>query len=181
VNVLAANVSPPKTDRIPVRLVFTTGSDLYQVAIRALTFSPASHVAIALGKNGETLLHAIERGVVLEPRSHWFGAMKQRLVAEYVVLPDVTEGVYEAMRHVDAPYDLPGIFKIIVLRALRFVASPVNSFGPIPDWAHTCALFAMLLDPAGRKIPEWRHINREAVAPGDLLLAAAGPSFMRVG
>jgi hypothetical protein len=158
-------------------LVFTTGADPYQFLIKIGTRSLATHTAIGLG---DQLLHAYEIGVVCEPRDYWFGEMQQGLVAEYAILPDVTAGVRLALQHVGKKYDVAGAFKIGVLRALRAMGSPIQSLGPLSDEAHTCACFAMLMDPYGQQIPEWRGISREAVVPADLLRAADGPSFQRV-
>jgi len=158
------------------RLVFSTGADPYQFLIKVGTQSPATHAAIGLG---DRLLHAYEVGVVLEPRDYWFGDMQQQLIAEYAILPDVSAGVREAFRHLGKKYDIAGAVKIGLLRALQVFGSPLQSLGPISDEAHTCACFAMLLDPYGLRIPEWRWIRRESVVPGDLLRACKGPSFWR--
>jgi hypothetical protein len=160
------------------RLVFTTGVDPYQLLIKVGTRSPATHVAIGLGDH---LLHAYEVGVVVEPRDYWFGdEMQQQLIAEFVVLPDVSVGLHHAWQKIGQKYDVAGAFKIGLLRALRALGSPVRSLGKVADDAHTCACFAMLLDTNGLQIPEWRGIDRELVVPGDLLNVCDGPSFARV-
>ena len=163
------------------RLMFTSDGDPFQLLIRTSTLSPASHAAIGLGPNSEWLLHAYEDGVVLESRDRWFGPRKQKLVAEFEILPDVSDGVQRALQQVGKKYDVLGAFKIGILRALHVFGSPVRNLGPDPTNRYTCAHFVMLLDPVGRKIPEWRDLRRETLVPGDLLRAASGPSFRRVG
>jgi len=179
--VLAVEREAPDPRRIPVRLLFTGGGDVDQTIIRIGTRSPASHAAIAFGHDGEQLLHAYEKGVMLEPRSAWLASGDgQWIVAEYLILPDVTDGFDRMFRLVGERYDLPGAYRIGVLRLLQILGSPIYNLGRTPDHAHTCARLIMLLDPLGAKIPEWHHIDIETVVPGDLLQAAAGPSFLRL-
>jgi hypothetical protein len=166
--------------RLPISVVFTTGFDPYQLLIKLGTGCSASHAAIGIG---DQLLHAYEDGVVLEPRTRWFGKeMDQKLVAEFLVLQDVGAGVREALQHIGKPYDVFGAFKIGILMALKAMGSPIDRFGgEVPNDAHTCACFTMLLDPGGVVIPEWRGIDRGTVVPRDLLEAAVGgASFLRV-
>jgi hypothetical protein len=162
-------------------LVFTSDSTPFGLLIRAGSFSAASHVAIGLGDENGPLLHAYEPGVILEPRERWFGAPNnQRFIAEYKILPDVSEGLRECFTQIGKPYDGVGALKIAVLRGLQLFGSPIQSLGPDSKTAFTCAHFVMLLDPLGRRIPEWRLLNRETLAPGDVLRVADGPSFRRV-
>ena len=163
-----------------IRLVFTSQGDPFQLLIRAGGLSSASHAAIGLGPNGELLLHAYEDGVLLETREYWLGTLKQKLVAEYEILPDVEDGLRQALAQVGKRYDIFGAIKIGVLRALDVFGSPVRSLGPDSKNAYTCAHFVMLLDPYGRRIPEWRLLNRATVIPGDLMRVAHGPSFRRL-
>lgn len=164
-----------RLDRLPVRLVFTTGDDAFQNAIRASTKSDATHAALALG-DGQTLLHAYEDGVRVDSRARWL-AKGQRIVAEYQILPDVTDGVFAAMQHVGKRYDVLHVFKIAVMRLFR--ATRLGR--PEDDDAFTCARFVMTVDPDGEAIPEWRMLSPEDVVPADLLaMAEGGPSFHRI-
>ncbi len=167
-----------RLDRVPVRLIFTTGDDAFQNVIRTTTRSPATHAALALGDHGETLLHAYEDGVQIDSRDRWLGEKGQVLVAEYRILPDVTDGVASAMAHVGKRYDVLHVVKIAVMRVLRLV----RLGKPEDNDAFTCARFVMVaIDPAGTQIPEWNTIPRDAAVPADLLAAAeAGPSFYRL-
>lgn len=167
-------ITTDRLDRVPARLVFTTGLDPFQFLIGATTQSPATHAAIGIGDH---LLHAYERGVMLEPRDEWLGKQKQRLVAEFQILPDVTDGIYGALSQVGQKYDVGHVIKIGLLRLLRPFTPKL---WPEREDRFTCARFVMLIDPHG-DIPEWHDVWREAVVPGDLLeRALVGPSFYQV-
>lgn len=155
-------------------LVFTSGLDPFQILINLGTFSRAGHAAIGIG---DQLLHAYEPGVVIEPRERWLTRKRQRLLAEFEILPDVSQGLLECAQRVGEPYDVLGAFRIALWVTLKRMWSPVQNLGPASKTSHTCASFVMLLDPCGEHIPEWRRLDRAIVTPADLLLAAEGPSF----
>ena len=155
--------------------MFTTGFDPFQAVIGLAGRSVAAHVAIGVD---DQLLHAYEPGIVLEPRADYMTKMRQKLVAEYAILPDVSAGLSEARTKIGKGGFFLGAAQIAVLRALRIVGSPLQRF--IPTNERTCARFAMLLDRTGTVIPEWRSVDRRAVVPGDLMAVAGGPSFQRV-
>jgi hypothetical protein len=159
-------------------LVFTTGVDPFQLLINVGTCSVAGHAALGLG---DQLLHAYEDGVKLEPRSTWLGRDRQRLIAEFLILPDVGDGIDFALSQVGKGYDASGVVRAAISRLLRLTLSPIQYLGPASMKKHTCAAFVMLIDPYGRRIPEWSGFDRATIVPGDLLAAAAiGPSFQRV-
>ncbi len=166
------------TDRLsrpPATLVFTSGLDAFQLLINIATGSPATHAAIGIG---DQLLHAHEPGVTLDSRDVWLGKEEQKLVAEFEILPDVTDGIEAAMAHVGKKYDIAHVIKIGLLRLLR---PAFWSLGPDAADKFTCARFVTMIDPYGEAIPEWRDIWREAVVPADLLeRALVGPSFRRL-
>lgn len=165
-----------------VRLVFTTAPSVDQLLIGYSTFSQATHVAIGLGPYGEWLLHAVDDGVVLEPRSAWLGPPKnQRIVAEFLVLPNVDDGVRQALMHVGERYDTAGLVFVAMRRLMALFAGILQDYERTPTRAQICTRFSMLLDTSGTKIPEWRHLDPEYVSPGDLLrVAIQGPSFRRL-
>jgi len=159
-------------------LVFTTGADAFQYLINLTTFSPAAHAAIGLG---DQLLHVHEKGVCLEPRINWFTQKRQRLIAEFAILPNVQHGVQHCLGRVGEAYDVAGVFKLGLMIILRRMLSPLQHVNSTSNRAHTCAAFVMLLDPMGLAIPEWRGLDRENVLPVDLLAAARdGSSFRRL-
>jgi hypothetical protein len=154
--------------------VFSSGpTSLFQAIVKIATLSNCDHVAIGLG---DQLLHARDRGVVLEPRAAW--ARKNNVIAEAEILPDVTPGLERCLSRVGQNYDLAGILRIGIGLALRRTLSPLRPWGSEPD-EHTCAGFAMLLDPHGEVIPEWQELSRRSVVPCDLL-NALGPSFRKL-
>jgi hypothetical protein len=161
----------------PVRptLLFTTGSDAFQALVAKTTRSVATHAALGLG---DRLLHAYEDGVLLEPRDEWFGKRRQRLIAEFAILPDVTDGIGAALGHVGEKYDAMHVIKAAILRKLWPF---MRSLGPDRQDRFTCARFVTTIDPYGERIPEWRHLWMEALAPADLLeVALWGVSFRRL-
>lgn len=164
-----------RLNKIPARLVFTTGLDPFQLLINFTTKCPASHAAIGIDDH---LLHAYEDGVLFEPRDKWLGERKQKLIAEFQILPDVTDGIHAAMGHVGKKYDVAHVFKIGLLRLLK---PALWSLGPDAPDKFTCARFVTMIDPYGDAIPEWRDIWREAIVPADLLdVAMTGGSFFRL-
>jgi hypothetical protein len=161
------------------RLVFTTGVDPFQIFVNVGTGSSATHAAIGLD---DQLLHADEKGVRIEPCAKWFGPDRQRLVAEFAILPNVDDGIDLALAQIGKGYDIIGVLRATLARLLALTCSPIRNFGPAPMSAHTCAAFVMLLDPFGWRIPEWHGLDRATIVPADLLgLASIGPSFQRVG
>jgi len=158
-----------------MRLVFTTADDWFGRATRAFSRSPISHVAIGLGDHGEHLLHAHDDGVVLEPRAAWV-AKKNRVVAEYLITPDVSAGVAALTQRIGEPWSAVEATKIVLRRLFNRRARRW-----IPRDEHTCAQFVMLIDPTSAQISEWRDVDRSTVVPGDLLrVAEYGTSFQRL-
>lgn len=155
------------------------GWDPVQLLINASTQSIAAHVALGLGERGEYLLHAYEPGIVLEPREKYLTEQGQTLVAEYRIIPDVSEGLAEALQQVGKRGFFTGMMQIALIRALRITGSPLA--GLIRSNERTCARFASSIDRTGACIPEWRRLHRHSVSPGDLLAAArSGPSFFKL-
>lgn len=155
-------------------LVFTAGDDWFELLVRFGTFCPASHAAIGIGPN---LLHVHDAGVVLEPRERWLKD-DQRLIAEFEILPDVRWEITKLGPQLGRPYDLAGALGIAARRGLRAIGSPLGQILTVAP-KRTCAAFVMQIDPCGFKIPEWRNLRLDVVAPADLL-RATGPSFRRI-
>jgi len=118
---------------------------------------------------GNAFLH-VYNAVVCERLDAFLQQRRQRIVAEYAVLPDVSAGVRGLESQIGAPYD-DREFVRIGLRRWGLGAS---------RRAWTCTQFVMAADAAG-VIPEWRSIDRSMAAPSDLLHAAGGASFRRIG
>jgi hypothetical protein len=116
--------------------------------------------------------------VVIEPRAKWFGARQQKLIAEFEILVDVDAGLARALRHIGKRFGVLHIFKAALLRKL---APLVRSLGPDKTDQLACTQLVLQLDLDGARIPEWRYLWKEALAPVDLLEAALwGSSFRRI-
>lgn len=158
-----------------INLVFTSGNQPFEWLVRIGTLSPTSHAAVAIG---DDLLHVHDAGVVFEPRGSWL-AQDQRLIAEYKIIPDVSDSIDLLKAQIGMPYDAVGAALIVARRALMHAKSSL-ALVPGRVSAQTCAAFVMQLDD-GSKIPEWTKIRRDVVAPADLLRACEyGPSFERI-
>ncbi len=157
-------------------LVFSSGTGWFHLAVQWATLSRIDHVCIGIG---DFLLHARDAGVVIEPRASWFIDGKQKFQGEFEIVPDVSQGLAEAARHVGQPYDHLGIGRallgIVWNRGLSAFTLPLGT----NTGAQTCSTLALMLDPDGR-IPEWRGLARGAASPVDLYRTMSGPSFRRI-
>jgi hypothetical protein len=156
-------------------IIFSTGDDWFSWLVRTVTLSDVGHVSIGLGDH---MLHARDCGVVVEPRSNWFLDRAQRHVAEFEIVPDVSRNILRCLSHVGEPYDKPGLLRVGLGIALRRSLSLLKPW-PADPGSHTCAAFAMMIDPDGELIPEWRDIARRDAVPSDLY-GAMGSSFRRI-
>lgn len=160
------------------RLLFLTGDDPFSAAVKAWTLSPASHVALALGNSGNLLLHAVAKGIILEPRWAVYRRLRYRDVAEFEVLPDVSRETNALLARAGDRYDYGEIVSHVLLRVARCALPWIPATVSTPRrW--TCARFLLDLDPTRSKIPEWRGLDARTVTPSDLL-RVAGSSFRRL-
>lgn len=160
-----------------IRLVFTTGGDLFSFGVQVMTLSDVTHVAIGLPPNGELLLHATLKGVVLQPRAKW----RQRPIADFAIRPNVLGGLARAASQIGKPYDTGEVAFRPFLAALQYLAPLAPRSAAQGTAAWTCARFVMLLDPGGDRILEWRGLDPLTATPADLLeRCLVGPSFVRV-
>ena len=173
-----------------IRLVFTARNHPIDWLIRfapAFERSAASHVAVGLGPDGP-LIHARGRrksdgkaGVVMQSRAEW-AAGGNRTVAEYRIVPDVSEGLNaRVLPAIGRAFGYDLIVRRGVERALRLFMWPwpvkLRGVGE----RIICSQLVMLLDPAGAVIREWRDLDYGTVDPQDLLdRARNGPSFVRI-
>ena len=162
-------------------LLFTSSDHIADRLIRRFTGSPTSHVAITLGEDRQTLLHAVPQGVIIEPRSTWMQRDKAWVVAEYEVLPDVSQGLKRVLGFVGERYDFlfPANYALAYFYR-RTVGAPVRALYRQLRSSQTCAQLALLLDANCQKIPEWCGLEFDTVLPADLLKRADGPSFRRI-
>jgi hypothetical protein len=165
----------------PIRLLFLTGEDWFSVGIRAFTRGLPSHVALAFGPDGSQVVHAVSKGVRVEAREQLYTKYLFYDVAEFGVVPDVRAGLQTALTQVGKPYDKGEIYSRLINKVVR-VACPWVPEAAASDGEWTCARFAMLLDPLGARIPEWRALDPKTVTPVELLRATEGGlgSFRRI-
>lgn len=156
--------------------MFSTGGTWFQQLVQLGTLSRVDHVSIGLGDH---LLHAHEKGVVLEPRAAWFGKPTQRWLGEYEILPDVSEGLASCLQRVGEPYDRVGIARVFLGHLWGRTLSAMTLDLSSASRAHTCSSLVLMLDPDGSKIPEWRDLASGSVVPVDLH-RRLGASFRRI-
>lgn len=165
----------------PIRLLFLTGEDWFSVGIRAFTQGLPSHVGVCFGPQGSHVLHAVSKGVKIEPRERLYAKYSFYDVAEFQIIPDVRPGFHQAASQVGKPYDKGEIYSRVINKVVR-VACPWVPEAAVSEGQWTCARFAMLLDPMGARIPEWRSLDPKTVTPVELLRAteAGLGSFVRL-
>jgi hypothetical protein len=165
--------------RPEIRLLFTTRDHPWDWGVRLMTTGDASHVAIALGPTGDPLVHATGEGVVIEPRARWLAGKK--VVAEYRILPDVSDGLNRRVLPSVGKRFGHGLIAVRALeRALKLVSWPTIRL-PATNHNLICSQTVMLLDPDGARIPEWRDLGMGTVDPQQLLeRAERGASFQRI-
>lgn len=160
-------------------VVFSSGRTLFQRLVQLVSLDTIDHVSIGVG---DKILHARDRGVVLEPRSTWFVEQNNQHIAEFEVVPDVSRNVLRCLGRIGEPYDKPGVARVGLGIALRRTGSLLGPWPASPE-SHTCAAFVMLLDPTGDLIPEWSKITRRDAVPSELfdaIGALGSPSFRRI-
>lgn len=164
---------------IPLTLAFTSSSALISRTIRFFTKSRTSHTAIGLELFGAPFfLHATVGGIQMTPRARWLKT--NRVVAEFRVVPDLSEGLQAALHHIGDEYDYAGLFGfLLVLFAQKFGRTRRNLFAS--PTAMVCSELARHLDLEGKKIPEWRGLDPERTSPEDLLrICEQSAQFVRV-
>ena len=166
-------------------MVFTTSSQRLSKIVRWMTNSTTSHVCLGTEIFGEpVLLHSAidgetgHNGVQITPRAKWFE--DNELIAEYDIIPDVTDAMGPMIRLLCEKYDKMGLLGYIIVIIAKWLGKKIRN--PL---AHAkflvCARYVLKLDPTGRLIPEWAGLDPEKTTPQDLLLLCrTGPSFSRV-
>lgn len=166
--------------RDPIRLLFMTGDDVLATGVKAFTLSPASHAAIAMGPYGNMLLHAITPGVVYESRWNFYQRAQYRDVAEYLIIPDVSDGLRRALMLIGQKFDVGGAASQFAFKLARIVCPWLpKTLSTSGRW--TCTQLVMQLDSHGQRIPEWRGLDDRSVTAAELMaVAETSPSFKRV-
>lgn len=162
-----------------ITIIFSSGRTLFQRLVQLVSLDSIDHVSIGIG---DKILHARDRGVVLEPRAAWFVEQNNQHIAEFEVLPDVSQSVLACLDCIGQPYDKPGVLRVGLGLGLRRSGSMLGAW-PASPGSHTCAAFALMLDPHGDLIPEWAQIARRDAIPSqlfDAIGALGSPSFRRI-
>lgn len=165
-----------------VTLVFTTSTSLLSKAIRAFTGGPTSHVAIGTEFFGvPVLIHAAldndVSGVQITTREKWLVA--NSLVAEYEILPDVTNNMRSMIMLLGEKYDKLGLIGYVLVAVAKWFGKWIKNPLASPR-AWVCPRYVLGLDPECALIPEWKNIDRDSVTPKDLLEACQSENSFRV-
>lgn len=166
-------------------LVFTTSSHWLSRMVRWMTDSVTSHVCLGTEIFGEpVLIHSAldgetgRTGVQITPRSKW--ERQNIIVAEYDIVPDVSDNMRPMIRLLCEKYDKLGLLGYIVVIVAKWLGKKIMN--PLASArAYVCSRYVLQLDPFGRLIPEWRDLDPEKTTPHDLLLLCRnGTSFKRL-
>jgi len=153
-------------------LVFTASDSWISKTIRWFTKSTASHVMIGTQLQGVPVyLHSTIGGVQITPMSKY----TDRKVAEYEIIPDLSDGLRHAYTHIGSKYDYIGLLGYaVVILAWRWFKAKIKNPLANKD-AVVCSEFIIHFDHA-KIIPEWRGLDPETTTP-ETLLKVAGSSF----
>lgn len=153
---------------VPIRIGFSASRGLLGRFVRWFTRSPINHTWIAVRSMGlELIIHSTVGGVQVDLRDKW--EKRNRVVEEYRVIPDVTEGFHKAMSYLGDRYDYLGLLGFVPYYIGRWFGRKVKN-----PWASTRAVVCSELIVrlrAGGKLPEWDSLDPESTAPSDLLEA----------
>jgi len=153
-------------------LVFLTSRSWISSAIRWVTGSEASHVAICLELQGiPVFLHATVGGVQVSLRSKMM--LGHSLVAEYECLTIPKGYVVGAAAHLGDRYDYVGIFGFALVIAARRIGRRIRNPFASPR-AEVCSELVLSLDPRGECVPPWAFLDPERTTPEDLLEVCRG-------
>lgn len=149
--------------------------NLFAQLIKFFTGSQITHSAIGFEDNGKWYwLHAVGSGVQICDRNYQSG-----LVAEFRVLPDISNELELAKKKVGEPYaDLTIVGFVIVMLAKRFGLGINNPF--YQKSAVVCSEFVVECDTQ-HLIPEFNGLDPANITPGDLYnICLYGKSFQRI-
>jgi hypothetical protein len=166
-------------------LVFTTSSHWLSKTVRWMTNSITSHVCLGTEIFGEpVLIHSAldgdtgRNGVQITPRSRWLE--NNVIVAEYAIIPDVTDNMRPMIKLLCERYDKMGLLGYVIVIVARYLGKKIMN--PLASArAYVCSRYVLKLDPGGTLIPEWKGLDPEKTTPHDLLqLCRNGTSFRRI-
>jgi len=147
-----------------------------------VTESEVSHVAIGTEIFGEpVLIHSAldgdtgRSGVQITPRNKWL--RDNYVVAEYDIVPDVSENMGSLIKLLCERYDKMGLVGHLIVIAAKYLGKKIMNPLSRPNY-WVCSRYVLKLDPSGQTIPEWAGLDPEKTTPHDLLmLCRTGASF----
>jgi hypothetical protein len=155
-----------------ITIIFSTGRRFEILTswltwlIRRFTRSRVSHVAIGTHFHGvPVVLHSTQGGVQITLREVFLHDNK--IVEEYVVKPDVGEGIAHAVRYIGARYDYVGLVGYAaVILAWRWFRKKIKNPTASPR-ALVCSEFVVQLNWKAA-LPEWNGLDPERTNAEDL-------------
>lgn len=165
-------------------IVFTVSDSFVSKAIRWVTKSETSHVAIGTEIFGvPVFMHSTVGGVQITPRERYL--KNNRVVAEYVANVDVESklrnNVMKVAEYLGEKYDYIGLVGYaILIFAWRLFRKKIKNPLASPT-AMVCSEFVVHLNADG-DIPEWDGLDPERTHPQELLERCEKEvSMLRVG
>lgn len=140
--------------------------------------SQISHSALKVDVNGVPwLLHAAWGGVAFIPMSEIMG--DHTVVAEFEVIPDISNEFEQAKKRIGQPYDVLTLFGYIPVILGRYLHIGINN----PFYsksAEVCSELVVEMD-VNHLIPEFSGLDPADIDPQDLYnICASGGSFRRL-
>lgn len=158
-----------------VTIVLFTSSHWFSKIIQFVLGSKIGHAAIGFEKDGKQFfLHAAWGGVQISTKESVMS--NHSIVAEFEILPDMSDELALAETKVGKPYDTVGLLGYLaVLFAKKFgigLHNPLASKSAV-----VCSEFVMELD-VNNEIPEFNGLTPSDITPKDLFhICSSGKSF----
>lgn len=161
-----------------IRVGFCTSKGILSRLGQWITGARATHCYISAQLGGlDIILHSTLGGVQVDPKKKW--AKHNIILAEFEVLPDVSEGFDKTVSMLGMKYDYAGYFGFIPVFFGRWLGKKWKNPGGSPN-AIVCSELLIHLRGDG-DIPEWMDFDEESTSPGDLhSRCTAGASFREV-
>lgn len=163
-----------------MKIVFTKATGFVAWAIRLITGSVASHVAVELDDG--TFLQADQGGVQISDRNVFLLSGERTIIAEFEPKLEINQliDIEWGKSKIGAEYDYLGLVgDLIPMMSWRWFHEKIGDpFGSATGY--WCSEFIAALDQQ-KKIPEFQEFNPRTVSPGQLLDSMnAGTSFTKI-
>jgi hypothetical protein len=149
-------------------VIFTASDTFVSKAIRYFSGGRVSHVEIGLNiYNTPMVLQSTIGGVQLETRQNAIDS--NSLFAEYIIKPNLIDGIKSGFDHLGEHYDYPGLFGYLWVLTGRWLKQKWNN--PLASsHAWVCSEFVAHCD-INNQLPEWHKYADSGTTPEDLLKA----------